>query len=172
MRRVLDQVARDFPGKPVKAAVSTSDAWPHIGGAPEVMARGIPVYHLDANGPILERLAQANGVEGELRPVSDAVTIDGDRNDIVLFPLGGLGSERMMAARIADAGLLYGSDTLQLDETGAPLSHARLYAYDLVKYSCERGLGTQRAFAMHAEPAAYAAIAEAVGYGSVEDCGG
>ena len=36
--------------------VTTSDAWPHIGGMREYVAEDAPVYALDLNRPILERL--------------------------------------------------------------------------------------------------------------------
>lgn len=54
--KVLAEAERRFPGLPVKAVVSTSDAWPHIGDVRQYVARGVPVYALDLNRPILERL--------------------------------------------------------------------------------------------------------------------
>jgi hypothetical protein len=41
--RLMAEAARRFPGAPVKAVITTSDAWPHIGGLREYVARGVPV---------------------------------------------------------------------------------------------------------------------------------
>ena len=58
--QVIEAAAGRFPGVPIKAVVTTSDAWPHLGGVREYVARGIPVYALDLNLPILQRLVGAN----------------------------------------------------------------------------------------------------------------
>ncbi|HEX6976468.1 MAG TPA: hypothetical protein VF147_18805, partial [Vicinamibacterales bacterium] len=58
--QVLDEAAKRYPGVPVKAVITTSDSWPHIGGVREYAARGIPIYALDLNRPILERLLAAD----------------------------------------------------------------------------------------------------------------
>jgi hypothetical protein len=54
-QRVLAEAEKRFPGAPSKAVISTSDSWPHFSGLRECVARGIPVYILDLNRPILER---------------------------------------------------------------------------------------------------------------------
>src|SRR5262249_18496705 len=59
-KRVIEDARKRFPGLPIKAVISTSDAWPHIGGLREYAAEGIPVYALDLNRPILERLLSAH----------------------------------------------------------------------------------------------------------------
>jgi hypothetical protein len=51
---------RRWPGVPVKAVISTSDAWPHLAGLREFAARGIPIYVLDLNVAILQRLVAAH----------------------------------------------------------------------------------------------------------------
>ena len=58
-KRVIEDAAKRFPSLPVKAVITTSDAWPHIGGLREYAARGIPIYALDLNRPIIERLLSA-----------------------------------------------------------------------------------------------------------------
>ena len=57
--QVLAEAHRRFPKLPVKAVISTSDSWPHVGGLREYVARGIPIYALDLDKPILERLFKA-----------------------------------------------------------------------------------------------------------------
>ena len=57
--KVVDDARARFAGAPIAAVVTTSDAWPHIGGLREYVARGIPIYALDLNVPILSRLFAA-----------------------------------------------------------------------------------------------------------------
>jgi hypothetical protein len=57
--QVLDEAAKRHPGVKVKAVVTTSDAWPHLGGIREYAARGIPIYALDLNVSILTRVINA-----------------------------------------------------------------------------------------------------------------
>lgn len=44
--QVIAEAKKRFPGLPIKAVVSASDAWPHIGGIREYVARDIPIYYL------------------------------------------------------------------------------------------------------------------------------
>ncbi|MEO8999280.1 MAG: hypothetical protein ABI227_12125 [Rhodanobacter sp.] len=44
--RVLAEAHKRFPDLPVKAVITTSDSWPHIGGLREYVARDIPIYAL------------------------------------------------------------------------------------------------------------------------------
>ena len=54
---VIDKAKADSPGQPVKAVLSTSDSWPHVGGVRQAVALGLPLYEpLDLNQPLLERL--------------------------------------------------------------------------------------------------------------------
>lgn len=57
--KVLAEAHQRFPDLPVKAVITTSDSWPHIGGLREFVARGIPIYALNLDKPILERLFEA-----------------------------------------------------------------------------------------------------------------
>jgi hypothetical protein len=54
--KVIEEAERRFPGVPIKAVVTTSDSWPHLAGIREYVARGVPVYALDLNRSILERV--------------------------------------------------------------------------------------------------------------------
>jgi hypothetical protein len=56
MAGVIDKAKEQSPGQPLKAVLSTSDSWPHVGGVRQVVALGLPVYILDLNKPLLERL--------------------------------------------------------------------------------------------------------------------
>ena len=58
-RAVLADLRERFAGVPIKGVVTTSPMWAHIGGLREYVARGIPVYVLDANVPIISNLIAA-----------------------------------------------------------------------------------------------------------------
>ncbi|MEO7206244.1 MAG: hypothetical protein ABI356_00250 [Steroidobacteraceae bacterium] len=56
MAGVIDKAKRQNPDPSLKAVLSTSDSWPHVGGVRQVVALGLPVYILDLNKLLLERL--------------------------------------------------------------------------------------------------------------------
>lgn len=128
--KVLADAKKRFPGLPIKAVVSTSDAWPHIGGVREYVARDIPVYALDLNRPILERLVSSprrfhpDALERQrkkprFRILSNKTIIGSGPNRIELYPMRTESGERMMMVFFPEHKLLYGSDLVQQrrDET-------------------------------------------------------
>src|SRR5262249_2989079 len=122
--QVLDELVRRYPNTRVKALITTSDAWPHLGGVREYVARGIPIYALDLNQPILERLLKADYGD---RPdalakaphatrftwVSAKTIVGSGRNRIELYPAREENGERMMLAFFPELRLLYTSDEIQ-----------------------------------------------------------
>lgn len=119
--QVLDEAARRFPGVKVKAVVTTSDAWPHFAGLREYAARGVPIYALDLNKPIIDRLLAARYTArpdrlartpraAELHLVTDRTAIGSGAQQIVLHPVRGENGERMMLAHLPGRRLLYTSD--------------------------------------------------------------
>lgn len=122
--QVLDEVARRHPGVKVKAVVTTSDAWPHLGGVREYVARGIPVYALDLNQPILDRLLHADyGAQPDSLAktpsaarftwVSGKTIVGSGDTRMELYPIRGENGERMMMAYFPALKLLYTSDEIQ-----------------------------------------------------------
>ena len=121
---VISAAAKRFPGSKIKAVVTTSDAWPHIGGMREYVARRIPVYALDLNVAILDRLMKAprtispdklvaNPAAPLWRAVSDVTTIGSGDLRIQLIPVRGELGERMMVAYLPGQKLAYSSDLIQ-----------------------------------------------------------
>ncbi|HEX7289396.1 MAG TPA: MBL fold metallo-hydrolase [Candidatus Angelobacter sp.] len=119
--KVLAEAERRFPGTVVKAVITTSDAWPHIGGIREYAARGIPIYLLDRNVPLIERLlgAPKTGRPDALakaprkpifREVSGRTTIGTGPNRFEVVPMRGETTERQMLVYFPEQKLLYGSD--------------------------------------------------------------
>ena len=119
--RVIEDARQRFGSVPVKAVVSTSDSWPHIGGMREYVARGIPIYALDLNVPILKSLFAAKYVSSPdalasnprpptLRLVSGRTTVGAGANRFDIYPLRTASGERQMMIYWPAHQLLYTSD--------------------------------------------------------------
>ena len=166
--QVLDEVAKRYPGARVKAIVTTSDAWPHLGGVREYVARGIPVYGLDLNQPILDRLLKANystkpdalarapkparftwvPAHRSLGEGGSARTVIGTGDTrLELYPIRGENGERMMAAYFPALKLLYTSDEIQRQRGGGFfMPELLLEVRDLIQ---REHLDVDRVFGMH-----------------------
>ncbi|MBF5041699.1 MBL fold metallo-hydrolase [Aggregicoccus sp. 17bor-14] len=156
--KVLEEAARRFPGKRVKAVVSTSDAWPHIGGLREYVARGVPVYLLDLNRSIVQRLLLAPHTRvpdalqrtlrrADLRIVSAKTSLGSGPNRLELFPIRSESGERMLMAWLPGQRLLYGSDLVQRGPEGG--FFAPQYLAELSDAAAREGVKPERVFAMH-----------------------
>jgi len=156
-QKVIDDAARRFPGLPIKAVVTTSDAWPHIGGIREYVARRIPVYALDLNVPILQRLVAAK-YESEpdalarapkppdWRVVSSRTTVGSGRNRLELLPLRTVTGERQMMAYFPALQLLYTSDLFTIRDGQVFLPQM---VGEGVAAAARDRLDVKRAFGMH-----------------------
>lgn len=112
-------------GQALAGVITTSDSWPHIGGLREYVAAGAPLYALDLNRPILQRLFVSPHRTGPdalaRRPRSPVwrlvfrrTVIDGPGRRIELIPLRTATGERQMAVWLPQDRLLYTSDLFQL----------------------------------------------------------
>ncbi len=128
--QVIAEAQRRFPNQMIKAVITTSDSWPHLAGIREYVAKGIPIYALDLNLPILERVITAKRTSKpdmlEHRPKSPKFqlvhgkTIVGTgANRMEIYPLRGETSERQMMVYFPEHHLLYGSDPFQQNEDGS-----------------------------------------------------
>src|SRR5262249_17333067 len=137
--QVIDEAKRRFPNVPIKAVITTSDAWPHFGGVREYVARSIPIYALDLNLPILNRMVKSsrrlnpdalerNPRRPDFRVVSGK-TLRGDGpNRMELYPVRTETGERMIMIYFPQHHLLYASDLIQPSRGG--LFNAQ-YAYEV-----------------------------------------
>jgi hypothetical protein len=127
--KVLAEAERRWPGVPVKAVITTSDSWPHLAGLREYVARGIPIYAVDLNIPILTRFVSAprtgfpdalatNPRKPDFHPISSKTLLGTGPNRIEIYPLRGETAERQMMVYFPEHKLLYGSDPFQQDEHG------------------------------------------------------
>ncbi|MGE3273571.1 MAG: hypothetical protein AB7O67_00565 [Vicinamibacterales bacterium] len=165
---VIAEVERRFPGLPVKAVVTTSDAWPHIGGVREYAARGIPIYLLDLNQPQIQRALDSRHTlhpdrlareprAADLRVVAGRTVIGEGDTRIELYPVRGETGERMMVAYLPAVRLLYASDLIQLSRNGPPE-----YAWEVAEVVRRQQLDVQTVFAMHTKPTPWRTILDIV----------
>lgn len=170
-RQVLAEAERRFPELPVKAVVSTSDAWPHVGGVREYVARGIPVYALDLNVSHLERIARAPRTRApdslaraprtpDVRAIGGPTSLGTGPNRLLLVPVRGEAGERMMLAHLPGRELLYASDLIQRLPDGS--WWAPEYLYETMKTVERAGLAVETVFAMHLGPEPWEAVVEGV----------
>jgi hypothetical protein len=64
---------RRYPGVPIKAVLSTSDSWPHVGGVRFDVAEATPVYILELNQPLLGRMVAFHGPRKRSMPGASCV---------------------------------------------------------------------------------------------------
>ena len=125
--KVLDQAHRRFPDLPVKAVITTSDSWPHIGGLREYVVRGIPIYALDLDRPVLTRLFNAprSFIPDDLQRhpraprwhlVASRTALGAGANRLELIPYRTETGERQMMVYLPRYRLLYSSDLFAPDE--------------------------------------------------------
>lgn len=169
--KVISEAKRRFPGVPVKAVITTSDSWPHLAGIREYVAEGVPIYALDLNRTILERVISGKRVtkpdELGRKPrkpifhfVSDKTVLGEGENRIELYPLRGETSERQMMVYFPEHHLLYGSDPFQQQDDGS-------YFYpqtvtELLDAVHREKLRPERFFMMHIGPTPWTDLQSAV----------
>jgi hypothetical protein len=171
MAGVIDKAHEQSAGQAITAVLSTSDSWPHVGGLRQVVALGLPVYILDLNRPLLERLvASPRHLSPDLlaqsprppawRIVSQKVEVGTGPNRMELYPLRGAATERQYMVYFPEHKLLYASDTLSLNADGS------LYAPELMREVMDavkrENLAVTTVFAMHQEPVPWVQIASLV----------
>jgi hypothetical protein len=178
---VLDEIATRYPDARIKALVTTSDAWPHLGGVREYVARGIPVYALDLNQPILERLLKADysprpdalataAQAGKFTWVSGKTVIGTGDTRIELYPAHGENGERQMFAYFPALKLLYTSDDVQPMRNGTFFMPA--YLIEVRDAARREHLEVDRIFGFHAPPTPWSAIEAAISSASASSAPG
>ncbi len=169
--QVLNEAAARYPGVKVKALITTSDAWPHLGGVREYVARGIPVYAVDLNQPILERLLKADysahpdALAKAPRParftwVSAKTVVGSGDTRLELYPVRGENGERMMVAYFPALKLLYTSDEIQRQRTGGFFMPE--YLLEVKDVIARERLAVDRIFGFHAGPTPWSEIEAAI----------
>lgn len=165
-------VQEHFPGKRIKAVVSTSNAWPHVGGVREYVAHGLPLYVLDLNMPFVRNVLAAPHVmrpddlarhphAADLHSVSHETVIGTGANRIVLYPVHGEAGERMMLAWFPGRKLLYASDLVQ-PIPGGGFGFPE-YLTEVAAVVTRHHLAVDKVFAMHSlHPLAWQTVLDAI----------
>jgi hypothetical protein len=164
---IIDKAKADNPGQTINAVLSTSDSWPHVGGVRQVVALDLPLYVLDLNKPLLERLIAApRRAHPDLlaksprapvwKTVSGKMQVGTGANRMELYPLRGACTERQYMVYFPEQRLLYASDTLALNADGS------LYAPELMREVIDavkrENLVVTTVFAMHQEPVPWSQV--------------
>ena len=160
---VFKEARKRHPGIPITSVLSTSDSWPHTGGVRQAVARGFPVYILDLNRPLLDRMMSAphtiepdalqkSTTSKELRwkIVSKKLEIGSGANRIELYPLRGASTERQYMVYFPEHHLLYASDTLALNDDGSLYDPELMY--EVAQAVKREHLDVETVFAMHQGP--------------------
>ncbi len=155
--KVIDDAKQRFDGAPVKAVITTSDSWPHLGGMREYVARGVPIYALDLNVPILKRLFDAPCVTEpdalakapkaeDMHVVSGRTLLGSGANRLEIYPFRTATGERQMMVYLPAHQLLYTSDlfTIRLPQIFLPQQVA-----EAVEAVAREHLTVTAAFGMH-----------------------
>lgn len=169
--RVIAEAEKRFPGVPIKAVISTGDAWTYIGGLREYVARGIPVYALDWNKPILDRLMKApfrnfpdaleqRPKEPKFRFIGSKTVVGKGATRLELYPVRGSGGERMMLIHLPELKVLYGSDLVQPDRGGSFFSPQ--YLSEVAEVVNREKLEVERVYAMHLDATTWSKVVEAI----------
>jgi hypothetical protein len=175
--KVIEEAKRRFPGVPIKAVITTSDAWPHLAGIREYVAARVPIYAVDRNEPILRRVIDSsrttkpdtlsrNSGTPAFRLVSGKTVLGTGANRLELYPLRGETSERQMMVYFPEHRLLYGSDAFQKDQTTYYIPQTVGELIDAVK---REHLSVDRFFMMHVEPTAWGDLGQVLEKAAAED---
>jgi hypothetical protein len=160
---VIEEARKRYPGMPVKAVLSTSDSWPHTGGVRQAVAEDLPIYILDLNQPLLDRMisaphtldpdALANSKPAKAprwKIVSGKEEIGSGANRLELYPLRGASTERQYMVYFPEQRLLYASDTLALNDDGSLYDPELMH--EVAQAVKRENLKVDTVFAMHQAP--------------------
>ena len=160
---VIDAAKKRYPGMGVKAVLSTSDSWPHTGGLRVAVAEGLPIYILDLNQSLLDKIVKAphtldpdalenskNSTHPHWRIVSEKEEVGDGANRMELYPLRGASTERQYMVYFPEFHLLYASDTLALHDDGTLFDPELMY--EVVQAVKRANIKVDTVFAMHQGP--------------------
>jgi hypothetical protein len=167
----IAEAGRRFPGLPIKAVVTSTAFFWHVGGVREYVARRIPIYVRDVNEDTLRRIIDAPHslapdrlsrapAKAILRPVSGRVEIGHGRNRVVVMP-NARAVEPMLMTYIPDARILHTGEMIQPLGPGG----AFLYPESLVEVRdsiAAAHLQVDRLIGMHMSPRPFSDLEAAI----------
>nr|HEV7954814.1 hypothetical protein [Candidatus Acidoferrales bacterium] len=169
--KIIEDAQKRFPGLPIKAVITTSDSWPHIGGIREYAARGIPIYALDLNRPILTRLLAAphkrhpdalakNPRSPKFTFVSQRTTLGTGENRVEIIPFRTVTGERQMMVYFPAVKLVYTSDLFSVRADGSLFLPE--FAQEAVDAITRENLDVDRVYGMHYNPMPFQQLRDAL----------
>lgn len=169
--KAIDEAKRRFPGEKIKAVISTSDAFPHLGGVREYAAQNIPIYALDLNKNILERILaaphtiapdalQKSPRKAAVKYISGKTVLGRGPNRLEIYPIRSESGERMMMIYFPEHQMLYASDLIQKSRDGSYFMPQ--YLSEVIDAAAREKLAVKNVFAMHAEITHWSDIVNAV----------
>jgi hypothetical protein len=160
---VMKAARRRHPGMPISAVLSTSDSWPHTGGVRQAVAMDIPVYILDLNRPLLDRMMSAphtlepdalqksmHSKTPHWKIVAAKQEVGSGANRMELYPLRGASTERQYMVYFPEHHLLYASDTLAVNDDGTLYDPELMY--EVAQAVKRENLIVDTVYAMHQGP--------------------
>lgn len=169
--KIIEDAQKRFPGLPIKAVITTSDSWPHLGGVREYAARGIPIYALDLNKPILTRMMNAphtmhpdalakNPRAPKFTWVSQRTKFGTGENRLEIIPFRTVTGERQMMVYFPEGKLVYTSDLFALSRDGS--LYLPQMAQEAVDAITRENLNVDRVYGMHYNPIPFQQIRDAL----------
>ncbi len=151
----------------VKAVITTSDSWPHIAGVRQAVALGIPVYALDLNEPILNRIIAAphrrepdllaqHPVPAHFRIVHNDIVVGVGSNRLQIVPYRTATGERQMMVYFPEYQLLYTSDLFSKDGKGGWFTPQ--YLHEMIGAVEREHLDVRNVFGMHYDVTPYTTL--------------
>ena len=168
---VIDQARKLYPDAKIKSVLSTSDSWPHVAGVRTAVSLGLPVYILDLNQPLLDRMVaaphtlQPDALAKSPKPaqwqiVSGKLVVGTGPNRMELYPIRGASTERQYMVYFPEHKILYASDTLVVNDDGSIYDPELMR--EVVAAVNREHLDVTTVFAMHQTPIPYSQAAAQV----------
>jgi len=167
---ILDKVHEIYPSEKIKAVITTSDAWLHLGGLREYASRNIPIYYLDLNYFIVSKLLAATYItkpdawqklknkHPQLISVSKKISLGKGDNQLQLIPYRTETGERMMMVYFPSQKILYASDLYQPKDSNGSYWEPH-YPFEVCSAVNREHLDVELLYAMHlADPISFSVV--------------
>ncbi len=167
----LDWIKKTYPDKKIKGVITTSDAWPHVGGIRAFISREIPIYGFSLNEEIIRKISIADHSllpdlqhtlkkEPRFQLISKAIKVDDKHVPIQLIPINGEGGERMISIYFPIQKVLYASDLIQRGSKKTGRFFSLQYLSEVKSVVDKYDLEVETVFAMHLPPTPWQLVSD------------
>jgi len=160
---IINKAQELFPGKKIKALITTSDAWLHIGGVRSFAAiPDIRIYFPARNQFILKKLLNAHYITEPdafakrkkpsylLTGISDTMAVGSGNNRLVIYAYRTETGDRQMMVYFPHYKTVYTSDHYQPKGTDGKFWNEEI-VYEVYHSIKQRGLDVKQFYAMHSQ---------------------